>query len=129
MSPWPARYATAFSEDPSIAPDRLSRDLDPGLGPEGRISTDEAQSSTSTAMPHHLTSTIAEEEQQEGSAEPGSAARTEAAWPPTSAAAATAAASEGGAAGNAMQCIHITRYGMTCRRCWSVLLAAAFGVR
>jgi hypothetical protein len=66
-SPWPSRLASAFSEDPSTASERLSREFEGRMSLEGSRASMDAQSTVSTTacMPHHVTETIAEEEQEE----------------------------------------------------------------
>lgn len=66
-SPWPSRLASVFSEDPSTASERLSREFEGRMSLEGSRASMDAQSTVSTTacMSHHVTETIAEEEQEE----------------------------------------------------------------
>lgn len=66
-SPWPSRLASVFSEDPSTASERLSREFEGRMSLEDSRASMDAQSTVSTTacMPHHVTETIAEEEQEE----------------------------------------------------------------
>ena len=63
-SPWPSRLARAFSEDPSQASERLSREFETRMSIDERSSMEEAHSTVSVNN-HHVTSTIAEEEQED----------------------------------------------------------------